>query len=263
MRGANASVLFVVFTNSFKPGLILPDDDWRIRTGEAFQVLNRKQKKSPYLGRTTEEAIEVLTMRAILGIITIALFAMSTPAWGMTATYTEPSVMDPTDLAALSTQGDNAGYLIGLNQTLGIVLDAPIATNSTSNVTIFTLPPSSGAARARVRIGTYNNGSPTFVASRNLQAGQSLDVSNIFQSGCQLLGGCDYIEITTTFTRRGAQGVEVDYILVDGELVEVTGAQPEPGIWALLIIGFAGTAMRLKSLRRRKMRTPPLRTAPS
>ena len=202
-------------------------------------------------------------MLAFLRIIAIAFFAMTAPALSMTATYSEPAVMDPADMAALSVQGDNTGYLIGLNQTLGIVLDAPVAANSTTNVTIFTLPPASGTARARVRIGTYNNGSPTFVASRNLQAGHTLDVSNIFQSGCQLLGGCDYIEITTTFTRRGAQGVEIDYILVDGELVEVTGAQPEPGVWALLIIGFAGTAMRLKSLRRRRLRAPPPHPVPA
>ena len=202
-------------------------------------------------------------MRVFLGIIAIAFFAMTAPALSITATYTEPAVMDPADMAALSIQGDGDGYLLGLNETLGILLEAPIAATSTANVAIFTLPPSSGSARVRVRIGTYNNGSPTFVASKNLQAGQSLDVSNIFQSGCQLLGGCDYIEITTTFTRGGAQGVEIDYILVDGELVEVTGAQPEPGVWALLIIGFAGTALRLKSLRRRKMRAPPPYSAPA
>jgi hypothetical protein len=116
---------------------------------------------------------------------------------------------------------------------------------------VFTLPPASGNARARILIGAYNGGSPIFLRGRNVTAGNSrtITANNGLVNGCRLLGGCDYVEIITTRTRRGAAGVEVDYVVVDGEVVEVASPTPEPTTWALMIIAFAGVAWRLKAMR--------------
>lgn len=182
-----------------------------------------------------------------------------------TAVYVEPDEISDGDLFAISTEGDEQGFLLGLNETFAIVLDTPFSVNTRDRVSIFTLSPPTGVARGQVRFGSYNNGSPIIIASRNFRSGNTVNVNNLLQTGCQLLGGCDYIEITTTRTRRGAAGVEVDYVVVDGQVVEIASPSPEPSTWALMIIAFVGIAARLKTARpelmRRKAKRAKLRVA--
>ena len=174
---------------------------------------------------------------------------MTSPAYGETATYIQPSLIDDASLGALSTQGDGGGYLIALGETLSLLFDSPIGTNRNSSISIFTLDPPQGVARAQIRIGNYNNGTPTFLNFHNFRAGRTVNNAGLL-NGCQLLGGCDYIEIATTRTTRGAAGVEVDYLLVDGQVVQVASPTPEPKTWALMIIAFACVAGRMKAMRR-------------
>lgn len=173
-----------------------------------------------------------------------------------TATFSEPAAMSDADRTALSTQGDNSGYLLALGERLGLVFNAPLQLNQGDRISVFSLPPQTGNARAQIRFGSYNDGSPIILASRNFRAGATgnIRVSNGLLSGCQLLGGCDYIEIITTRTRRGAGGVEIDYITVDGQVVEVASPSPEPTTWALMIVAFAGIAARLKVVRNERTR---------
>ena len=188
-------------------------------------------------------------------IVWASLFAniVATPSFAATATYVSPASMTEADRIALGASGDSAGYLVPLGNTLELVFDNPFATSSGDNVTIFTLPPPPrGFARAWVSFGVYNGGSPTIVTRRNLRAGRTLSISSLFDDGCSVFGGCDFIAITTFRARRGATGVEVDYVMVDGEVVEVTSPTPEPRTWALMILGFIATAMRLKHVRKRK-----------
>jgi|GEM_PF-6959247 len=167
-----------------------------------------------------------------------------------TATYVMPTDLTAPEVAALSTAGDNAGAFLGLSETLALVFDAPFATQPGQNVSVFTLPPSTGFVQFRIRFGSYNGGSPNYAWSRNIRAGRTLSVNNLFQRGCSAFGGCDYIEITTRRTRRGATGAEVDYVSVEGEVTEVTSPTPEPSTWALMISGFWLGGWRLKSMRR-------------
>ncbi len=219
------------------------------------EVLNRSAIDRQYTNNAN------ICIALILAVLACA-FAAATPARAETATFSEPAVVDERDRAALSTQGDNAGYLLGLGDTIGIVFDTPLDLSRGDRISIFSLPPQTGAARAQIRFGSYNNGSPIILATRNFRAGntRNLRISGGLLSGCQLLGGCDYIEIVTTRTRGGAAGVEIDYILVDGRLVEVTTAQPEPQTWALMIIAFLLVAARLKSRRAQliSQRSPPV-----
>lgn len=188
-------------------------------------------------------------LKRIVSMIALAL--VIAPLSATAATYVVPATMSPADQTALSTSGDNAGFLIGLNQTLGIVLDQPVGATPGGRVSVFTLAPLVGNARAVIRIGSYNGGSPIIATSRNVRAGQNRNINNLFRRGCGILGGCDYIEIITNRTRRGAAGVEVDYIEVDGEIITVTSPTPEPSTWALMILGFAAVALRLKQTRKK------------
>lgn len=183
-------------------------------------------------------------------MIVAGLWLGGASAHAATATYVIPSIIGEPDLSELSTQGDGEGFLLGLGDTLGIVLDDAVGVSSGGNISVFTLAPDSGAARATIRIGNYNNGAPQFAISGNVRAGNTRSFTNLFNRGCGILGGCNYIEIITNRTRRGADGVDVDYVTVDGELVQVASPTPEPSVWTLMILGFAAVALRLKALRR-------------
>lgn len=215
-----------------------------IRTEEAFEVLNVM---------THRRGILYAAFTMMLAAVTLC--APGT-AFAATAVYVADAEIDAGTLEDLSTADDDAGYLIALNETLGIILDPAIASDAKNNITIYTVAPSQGSAHATIRFGSYNNGDPIFVASRNVKAGSSVSVKNLLQNGCQLLGGCDYIEIITTRTNKGAGGVEVDYITVDGQVVEVASPTPEPKTWAMMIIAFILVAVRLKALRKRAFRPP-------
>ena len=185
-------------------------------------------------------------------VAAVSLLAAVADARAETATFIEPDVMSERDRLALSTRGDNSGFLLGLGQSLALVFDTPLSLERGDRISVFSLRPQTGGARAQIRFGAYNNGSPIILASRNFNAGQNrnIRVNNGLLSGCQLLGGCDYIEIITTRVRGGASGAEIDYVLVDGEVVQVASPSPEPKTWAMMIIAFAACAARLKSLRR-------------
>lgn len=163
-----------------------------------------------------------------------------------TATFIEPSTLSATETFALSSSTDSSGVFLGLGDTLSLLFDMPFGTNRTDRVTIFTLPPSQGNVRATVSFGTFNNGSPTFVRSRNLNFGGNTSSGNLFNRGCSALGGCDYIEITVTQVRNGATGAEVDYVDVNGDITTVTAPSPEPSTWLMMITGFFLLSAKLK-----------------
>ena len=188
---------------------------------------------------------------ALLTVLLAALgLCAPPPAHGRTAVYVAPASIPDPALTALSTRGDNAGYIVSLNQTLALLFDQPFGgVRNSDRITIFTLAPPTGTARAIVTFGVWNNGSPIIIRSQIVNAGNSLTVSNLFQLGCSIFQGCNYISITTDRTQKGAPGVNVDYIDINGEVVDVTAPAPEPAAWALMILGFAGLAWRLKEHR--------------
>ena len=179
-----------------------------------------------------------------------ALIGAAGRAEARTATYVAPASIAPGPLAALSTKGDKAGYVVGLDQTLALVFDQRFGgIKGSDKITVFTLAPSQGDARAIVSFGVYNNGSPIIVRAHSVNAGSSLTISNLFQLGCAIFQGCNYISITTDRARKGAAGTTIDYIDVNGEVTDVTAPTPEPSVWALMIVGFVAVAWRLKTAR--------------
>jgi hypothetical protein len=185
-----------------------------------------------------------------------------TPAHASTAVFTEPATLTASDVAALSTSGDAAGVNLALGEVLALLFDTPFGVSKSDSVSIFTLPPTTGAARLTINFGSYNGGSPVFAATRFVNAGSTLTVGNLFQQGCSAFGGCDYIEIITSRTQRGATGAEIDYVDVNGEVVSVAAPTPEPATWLMMIVGFALVAMRLKAIRFRLDRRTSLIAVP-
>ena len=179
-----------------------------------------------------------------------ALFAAIGPASARTASFVSPATLSGAELAAVSTRGDSRGLTVGLGQSFSIVFDQPIGLiKNADNVSIFTLAPPVGSARAVISIGRYNSGSPIILRTQNLNSGNTFSIGNLFQIGCAQIGGCNFVSITTDRTQRGAAGVVVDYIVVNGEVTDVTSPTPEPRTWALMIIGFIAVAARLKRRR--------------
>ena len=195
-------------------------------------------------------------------IFTVMISAFSSCAQAATATFAQPTGVDAASAASISSDTDNAGVIVGLGESIGLLFDQPIGVSRSVNnsVSLFTLAPVTGNARATIRFGSYNGGTPLIAFSRNFRSGQQRNFNRLFQRGCSLFGGCDYIEITTTRTVRGAAGVEIDYVEVDGRLVAVAAPTPEPSTWALMIAAFSMIALRLKFLRqvRRRRQTTSL-----
>lgn len=194
------------------------------------------------------------TPLGIKGISLIAAFAatlaFAPAAKARTATYDSSMPFTPGPMTALSTPGDGAGQSVPLNQWFSLLFTQPFGVSKTDSVSVYTLPSTGGVATLSISFGRYNNGSPVFVDTKSVNAGGALTVSNLFQRGCSAFGGCDYIFIQTTKTKGGATGATVDYVSVNGETTDVAAPTPEPETWALMIIGFAGVAWRLKARKR-------------
>lgn len=187
---------------------------------------------------------------SVAAISSIAIFSGSANA--STATFVEPATLNATETFALSTANDGGGVFLGLGDTLSLLFDTPFGTSRRDRVTIFTLPPAQGTVRGVVSFGTYDNGNPSFVRSRNFNFGTGTSSGNLFNRGCSALGGCDYIEITVTRVSNGATGAEVDYVDVNGDVTVVTAPSPEASTWLMMIVGFYLVCARLKHGRRKE-----------
>lgn len=179
--------------------------------------------------------------------------AAAAPALARTAEFSSSTPYAPSALTALSSATDGAGPLVTLDNWIALLFDQPFGTSRSDTVSIFTLPPPVGDARLTVSFGRIIAGLPVFVETRSFNAGNTFTIGNLFQQGCFALGGCNYIFIETTRQRRGAPGAVIDYVSVNGEPTEVVEPTPEPAVWAMLMLGFAGVAWRMKARRRAGM----------
>jgi hypothetical protein len=180
----------------------------------------------------------------------------ATPAHALTASFSSSQAMTNAQIHSLSRTQDAAGPFISLGQWIGLLFSQPFATTRGETVSVFTLAPPTGSAQFTVSIGRYNNGALVFVANRNIAAGSTLTVANLFQAGCSVFGGCDFIQITAHNGKRGATGASVDYVSVNGEAVIATSPTPEPSTWAMMMTGFWLVAWRAKAIARSAARRP-------
>ncbi len=207
----------------------------------------------------------------------IFLFTLSTffmwsinicAAYAESAVFLPPNSLSQTEITAISSSGDNAGATISQSQSLQLLFDQPFATSRADNVSIFTLPPvGGGLAIGEIRVGIAGENGVQFVGRRFFLTGSNVSLNGFIENRCARLGGCNFIEILTRGTTPTAQGVQVDYIQINGEVVSVAAPTPEPQIWALMILGFVSIAWRSKKLRRQAAnmqysRTPRQQTNP-
>ena len=196
---------------------------------------------------------EISSLVRVAALVAAAMIAFAQPARAATATYDSSMPYTPGAMTDISTAGDGLGQLVPLGEWISLLFSQPFGVTKSDTVSIFTLAPPSGTARFAISFGSYNNGSPIFADTRIVNAGGALTVNNLFQRGCAALGGCDYIFITTTRQTGAAPGATVDYVSVNGQVTDVAAPTPEPATWALMIMGFAGVAWRLKALRRARL----------
>ncbi len=197
------------------------------------------------------QSINFTTLARALGAALAFSVAVAAPAAARTATFTSSLPYDDATLLAFSSSTDGAGPLVTLDNWIALLFDQPFGVSKTDTVSIFTLPPPVGDARFTISFGRIVAGLPVFVESKTVEAGKTLTLGNLFQKGCFALGGCTYVFIETTRQRKGAPGAVIDYVSVNGEPTEVIEPTPEPAVWALMMMGFAGVALRLKARRRR------------
>ena len=127
-------------------------------------------------------------------------------AGAATATFDSSMPYAPGPMTTLSTAGDGLGQLAPLGEWFSLLFAQPFGVSKSDTVSIFTLAPPTGNARLTISFGRYNGGSPVYADTRNVNAGNTLTINNLFQRGCAALGGCDYIFITTTRQQGGANG---------------------------------------------------------
>ncbi|MEL6112372.1 MAG: PEP-CTERM sorting domain-containing protein [Pseudomonadota bacterium] len=175
------------------------------------------------------------------------------PAAAETATFVSPATLSPNEIGAVSTRGDREGVTVSRSASLQLLFNEPFGATLGDRISIFTLRPDSAFSFAigTVRVGVYDNGNVTYLGQGNFLSGRRVNISNLFRGGCGAFGGCNFIEILTQRTGGGAEGVRVDYVQLNGEVVSVAAPTPEPSSWALMIAAFGVVAWRCKTTRNR------------
>ncbi len=187
----------------------------------------------------------------------VGVFGLVSTANADTATFVTPVTGDP---ATVSGGSDGIGVAVAAGQTLGLLVTNPFGlfdsdgfTPLNNNVSIFTLS-DFGSALATLSFGRYNDGNSQIFYSQTINAqssGTQINLNFLAFVGCGVSAGCDYIEITGLSTFNGARVILDAITFSDVALSKVSATTPEPGVWALMILGFMLIARQLKLLKRR------------
>ena len=195
-------------------------------------------------------------MRHFAVLLTAALALLgASNASAATTIYTDSSNFGAWPNAV--NAGNSLGPANGVSATVpnfGWIAYQVNPTVTAGNV-LLTLTSVTGSGSALFYVGT-SNGAGFFSALNNravtLTTGPNLLALSAAQSAfCVGLGGCD-VFIVQAF--GGGTSLAIDRAL---------GPNPEPAAWALMILGFAGVAARLKQLRRSKATPLALMAAPA
>lgn len=192
----------------------------------------------------------------VVGLSTLFSASMFsfTAANADTATFVTPITGNPATVAGAS---DGTGVLVSPGATVGLLFSEAFAlfdSNGSAinnDVSIFALS-DFGSALATVRFGQYNNGTPNFVFTQQINpqpGGAEINLNFLAFVGCGAIGGCDFIEFTGVDNFGGSSVILDAIAFSDVSLLSVTSATPEPGMWALMLLGFFLVALRLKHAR--------------
>jgi hypothetical protein len=176
-------------------------------------------------------AISAMPARAATSIFPISVFSSS-------GTTNPGNALGAADgAAALVVSGGDIVLQYGLPLTGGGIAAA-------------VLPLAAGANILAVSIGEVIGGIATFSGEFVIvDSGVGGVLNGDLSALCSGVSptGCSLLRVRNAGSLFGSTGVQLDAIS------GVTTA-PEPAVWALMILGFVGTAMRLKSVRRHQHR---------
>lgn len=198
----------------------------------------------------------------MLARLIAGLFLTATLGWGGAA---KAAISTFPASVFQASGGTGAGNLVGntpatarlnRNQTIGLVYGSDI-TGQRLFFTVTTV--TNNTTYIWVRFGNWNgstftsataagqtapNGSPTNnVYAQVTAAGVVTIFGDAFIASCQTIGGCNAIVFgNSTFSAGGSSF----------RLSSLAAATPEPSAWAMMMLGFAGVAWRMKVLRRRR-----------
>ncbi len=148
--------------------------------------------------------------------------------------------------------------LLNRNQTIGLNYAAPVAAVAGSRLFFNITQVSNNTTYIWVRLGNWNGATFTnaFAAGQTAPGGGAtvnvyaqVTATGLvtvfldpFLGSCQAIGGCNALVFgNSTFSAFGSSY----------RLSSLVSATPEPSAWALMLIGFAGIAARMKAVRGR------------
>ncbi len=187
-----------------------------------------------------------MTMATRIAIVLLAACIAALPAKAATTVFggTVFSSTNTTDPGAALGSADGAAALIGPGGDLVLQYDLPL----TGAGFAASVLPTTGFNILAVSIGEVIGGVATFSGEFVLlDGGAGGDLTADLTSACSAIsvGGCSLIRLRNAGSIGGSIGALVDS-------VGAVTAAPEPGAWALMIIGFAGLAGRAAHLRRHR-----------
>jgi hypothetical protein len=186
--------------------------------------------------------------RIVIAVVSLlALFAAparaATTVFGASVFSTSGSVLNaPNALGA----ADGSSAQINRLGVLVLSLGAP-ATGA--NLTINGVRLTAGSV-VQISVGEVVGGTAIFTAAQTFPGGFGTSATFDFSAGCALIAssGCSLLRVRVA-------GPPGSAFFLDGG--SALSAAPEPQAWALMMLGFAGVAARLKSLRRRRPQFAP------
>lgn len=196
------------------------------------------------------------------------IFAAIVGVMALSSAGTASAAISTFPVSVFQNGGVQSGNLVGntpstarLNrgQTIGLNYGAPINTVAGSRLFFNLTQVSNNTTYIWVRLGNWNgatftnafaagqlapNGTPTSnVYAQVSAAGLVTIFTDPFLASCQAIGGCNALVFgNSTFSANGSFY----------RLSTLVAATPEPSAWAMMMLGFAGVAMRIKSLRRQR-----------
>lgn len=193
-----------------------------------------------------------MTMATRLCIILLATLLAAMPARAATSIFAA-SVFSQSGAVANAPNAlgpaDGAAAVVGAGGELVLQYANPL----TGGAVLANLLPVTGFNVIAVSIGEVIGGVATFSGEFVLvDDGSGAGVGGDLTALCSGVSatGCSLLRLRNAGTLMGSTGFAVDG--VSG----VTTA-PEPSVWALMILGFAGTAWRMKQRRRENDRAIP------
>lgn len=187
----------------------------------------------------------------LLGFLLLFFSVLTPAAQADTAFFSSNGdALDNADLESLAAV-DGDGYFVPRGQTLVVELATAFATNNFDQIlNIYYSNPNRGRRLLGINFGYEVNGvvqwvlaTPQFFQTRG---NGTLNLTG-FANSCSVAGGCTYLSFTA-----GSQGngVVVDALGINGQILtpgQAAAPTPEPGTWALILLGFAAIAWRLKT----------------